>query len=312
MRIELEQNHHPKLLVHYYTAMPRYIEAKTILSTVKNKPDPYFGLSYNMNLYRGCQHGCIYCDSRSECYKLGDLLDIRIKKDAIQILERELRSKRIKGTVGFGSMNDCYMPVEREHQLTRKALQLMIKYKFPVHIITKSDLVIRDIDLLKEISKIYAAVSITITTVSDDLSSIIEPYAPISSRRFEALKQISNAGIYCGITFMPVLPYINDTKENISEMVIKASECGAKYILPFLGLTMRDSQREYLYQQFDRHFPELRRQYSLKFGNNYSCPSPNASELYEIFYDLCKEKGIATQMNFYKPEQPIQQKLNFQ
>ncbi|MCB8965109.1 MAG: radical SAM protein [Bacteroidales bacterium] len=292
--------------------MPRYIDAKTILSTVKAKPDTYFGLSYNMNLYRGCQHGCIYCDSRSECYKLGDLSDIRIKKDAIQILERELRSKRIKGTVGFGSMNDCYMPVEREHQLTRKALQLMVRYKFPVHIITKSDLVTRDADLLKEISKVYAAVSVTITTTDDELSKIIEPNAPVSSKRFEALKQLSAKGIYCGITFMPVLPHITDTKANITEMVNRAADCGVKYILPAFGLTIRDGQREYLYQQFDKHFPSLREKYISEFGNNYNCPTPKANELYGVFYNLCKEKGISTQMNFYRPTQPIQQKLNFE
>lgn len=291
--------------------MPRYIEAKTILSTVKNKPDTYFGLSYNMNLYRGCQHNCIYCDSRSDCYQLGELSDIRIKKDAIQILERELRSKRLRGTVGFGSMNDCYMPIEREYQLTRNALQLMIKYKFPVHIITKSDLVSRDIDLLKEISKIYAAVSLTITTTDDSLSRIIEPNAPISSERFEALRQLSAAGIYCGITFMPILPYINDTSENVTEMVKRAADCGVKYILPAFGLTIRDGQREYMYQQFDKHFPTLREKYTAEFGNNYNCPSPKANELYNLFYKLCKEKGISTQMNFYKPEKSIQQKLNF-
>ena len=292
--------------------MTRYIEAKTILSTVKAKPDTYFGLSYNMNLYRGCQHSCIYCDSRSDCYQLGDLSDIRIKKDAIPILERELRSKRIKGTVGFGSMNDCYMPIEQEYQLTRKALQLMIKYKFPVHIITKSDLVTRDLDLLKEISKIYAAVSVTITTTDDNLSKVIEPNAPVSSKRFEALQQLSSNGIYCGITFMPVLPSITDTTENITEMVTHAADCGVKYILPAFGLTIRDGQREYMYQQFDKHFPNLREQYVSEFGNNYNCPSPRANELYSLFYNLCKKKRISSQMNFYRPTKPIQQKLNLE
>lgn len=299
------------ILAKAISMMPRYIGAKTILSSVKNKPDTYFGLSYNMNLYRGCQHSCIYCDSRSDCYQLGDLSDIRIKKDAIQILERELRSKQLRGTVGFGSMNDCYMPIEREYQLTRNALQLMIKYKFPVHIITKSDLVSRDIDLLKEISKIYAAVSVTITTTDDSLSRIIEPSAPVSSKRFETLRQLSAGGIYCGITFMPVLPYINDTSENVAEMVKMAADCGVKYILPAFGLTIRDGQREHMYQQFDKHFPNLRDKYIAEFGNNYNCPSPNANELYSLFYKLCKEKRISTQMNFYHPEKPIQQKLNF-
>lgn len=292
--------------------MARYIEAKTILSHVKNKPDPYFGLSYNMNLYRGCQHGCIYCDSRSECYQLGDLSDIRIKKDAIQTLERELKSKRVRGTVGFGSMNDCYMPIEQEYQLTRKALELMVKYRLPVHIISKSNLVTRDIDLLKEISKTYAAVSLTITTTNDELSKIIEPHAPPSSKRFEALKQLASEGIYCGITFMPVLPYINDTEENVVDIAQQAADCGANYILASFGLTMRDGQREHLYQQFDKYFPNLRERYSTEFGNNYSCPSANSADLNKTLYFQCRQKHISTQMNFYKPNQPIQQKLIFE
>lgn len=292
--------------------MPRYIDAKTILSSVKHKPDPYFGLSYNMNLYRGCQHGCIYCDSRSECYQLGDLSDIRIKKDAIAILEKELKSKRNRGTVGFGSMNDCYMPVEQEFMLTRAALKLMVKYRFPVHIITKSNLVVRDIDLFDQISRVYLAISLTITTSSDDLSKIIEPNAPVSSKRFEALKKLSSAGVYCGITFMPVLPFINDSKGNVIEMLKMAKDSGASYVIPFFGLTIRDGQREYFYSQLDKYFPMLRERYEKEFGQKYSCASPNSKELYSVFHDKCLEYGISTQMNFYNPENPVQQKLMFE
>src|SRR5204862_216106 len=158
---------------------------KTILSSIKPGADTWFGLRYNMNLYRGCQHGCIYCDSRSDCYKLGDLSDIRIKENALQLLEKELKGKRERGTIGFGSMNDPYMPIEKETELTHNALKIVNRYRFPVHIITKSNLVTRDIDLLKETGKVYAAISITITTVDDKLSKIIEPGAPTSSQRFE-------------------------------------------------------------------------------------------------------------------------------
>jgi len=169
------------------------IQAKSILSRIKN--DSYFGLSYNMNLYRGCQHACIYCDSRSTCYQLGDLSHIRYKGNAIELLNKELYRKRLKGTIGFGSMNDPYMPVERKMQLTRKALEVVKQYRFPVHIITKSNLVTRDIDYLKQISKIYAAISFTITTVDDELARIIEPNAPLPSKRFEALKLLSENNI---------------------------------------------------------------------------------------------------------------------
>ncbi len=283
--------------------MARIVEAKTILANIKAKPDPYFGLSFNMNLYRGCQHGCIYCDSRSLCYKLGDLTDIRVKKDAIQILERELRSKKNRGTAGFGSMNDCYMPVEKEFELTRQALHLMDKYKFPIHIITKSNLVISDIDILQRISKIYAAISFTITTTDDNLARIIEPSAPPPSARFAAIKELSAQGIYCGITFMPVLPFINDTTENVNTMVQKAKESEAKYILPYLGLTLREGNREYLYEKFDAHFPGMKEKYQLHFGNQYNCSSPTAANLYPLLSKLCEQHGISNRMNFYNPPQ---------
>ena len=289
--------------------MHRFIECKTILASVKSKPDPYFGLSYNMNLYHGCQHGCIYCDSRSKCYQLGSLSDIRIKKDAIQILENELRRKKVRGTVGFGSMNDCYMPIEKEELLTVQALELMKRYKFPIHIITKSNLVERDISLLQEISKIYAAVSFSITTADDNLSKIIEPGAPTTSERFLAIKRLSDAGIYCGICFMPILPFINDTLDNVSSIVHMAKECGAQYILSYFGLTIRDGQREYMYQKFDEHFPGMITKYEQEFGFRYNCSSPKANELYAYLSILCERTGITTRMRFYNPRQYIQHTL---
>lgn len=186
----------------------KFIEAKTILSKLK-QTDSWFGITYNMNLYRGCQHGCIYSDTRSECYGIGNISTISIKRNALELLSHELSSKRKnKGTIGTGSMNDPYMPIENRLRLTRQALQLIEKEKFPIHIITKSNLVTRDIDLLQEISKTYAAVSFTITTTDDWLAGKIEPNAPTSSSRFEALKQIADKGIYTGITLIPILPFI--------------------------------------------------------------------------------------------------------
>ena len=196
-------------------AAVQYIEAKSILSKLRQK-DTYFGITYNMNLYRGCQHGCIYCDTRSECYGVGDISRISVKKNALELLAKELASKRKnKATVGTGSMNDPYMPLEKELGITRRALEEIARARFPVHIITKSDLVMRDLDILKEISKTYAAVSLTITTGSDELSRKIEPGAPVSSDRFKALEYLAKNGIYAGVTLMTHLPFINDTQENI-------------------------------------------------------------------------------------------------
>jgi DNA repair photolyase len=283
------------------------IQSKTILSKVK--ADSYFGLTYNMNLYRGCQHGCIYCDSRSTCYQLGPLSHIRYKANALELLEKELRGKKQKGTIGFGSMNDPYMPVEKDLELSRNALKLIAKYKFPVHIITKSNLITRDVDLLGQISKTYAAVSFTITTSDDDLSGIIEPNAPKPSLRFEAIRFLSDNGIYCGMTLMPVLPFINDTEENIRQLLIRAIEAGVQYIIPFMGLTLREGSREYFYQKLEALFPGTKDKYISTYGNRYNCNSPNANDLYKLLYALMKEFNIPSKMVFYKSVETVQQKL---
>ncbi|MCJ7717941.1 MAG: radical SAM protein, partial [Anaerolineales bacterium] len=187
------------------------ITAKTILNHVK-QPDPWFGLKYNMNLYRGCQHQCIYCDSRSDCYRIEDFSKIQVKTNALELLEDVLPRKRIRGTIGFGSMNDPYMPVEREYRLTGKSLEIISTHEFPVHILTKSDLVLRDIDLLKEINGVYTAVSFTITTADDELARILEPGAPLPSLRFQAMRELADAGILTGVTMMPILPFLEDSE----------------------------------------------------------------------------------------------------
>lgn len=287
--------------------MPEPINAISILSRVKS--DDYFGLTYNMNLYRGCQHGCIYCDSRSKCYQLGELSHIRYKESAILLLEKELARKRIKGTIGFGSMNDPYMPAEKKMGLTRKALELLLKYRFPLHLITKSDLVLRDLELLKQISKIYAAISFTITTADDKLAGIIEPNAPSTSKRFEAIRILSENDIYCGITLMPILPFINDTVENITAIAEKAKESGASYIMPFMGLTLREGSREYFYSCIERDFPGLKNKYESIYRNKYVCHSPDSDSLYKKLYFLLEKYGISTKMQFYQEKIPVQLKL---
>lgn len=287
----------------------RTIPAKTILASIKNPPEPFFGGYYNINLYRGCQHSCIYCDTRSDCYKIGDLSDIKVKENALQILEKELKSKKKKGTITTGSMNDPYMPIEKKLELTRNALKLIAKYKFGVHILTKSDLVLRDIDLLKEISKVYCAASFTITTIDDKLSKKIEPFAPVSSKRFEAIKKLSDEGIYTGITLIPTLPYLTDSPENIIAIIKKANECKAKYILFWPGMTLRNSCRDYYYKKLDELFPNLKNKYIKKYGDRYSYNAPNIKELKEIFYQTCKQFKIPTKINVYIEPKEKQMKL---
>jgi len=280
----------------------RYIETKSILSKLREQ-DTWFGITYNMNLYRGCQHGCIYCDTRSECYRIGDISQISVKQNALELLTRELHNKRkSKATIGTGSMNDPYMPIERELQLTRNALQMIASRKFPVHVITKSNLVERDTDILEDISKTYAAVSFTITCAADYLAKKIEPYAPLTSKRYNAMRTLADKGIYTGITLMPLLPFINDTKENIETIIKQAKDSGASYILPMFGVTLRKGSREYFYKALNNEFPAIRAKYESAFGERYMCYSHDYRKLSDTFYDLCTKLGIDTKMKFYKPE----------
>lgn len=281
--------------------MLQYIEAKSILSKIRQQ-DTFFGIAYNMNIYRGCQHSCIYCDTRSECYGIGDISKLAVKKNYFELLTQELSSKRKnRGTIGTGSMNDPYMPVEKELQFIRKALAEIARQRFPVHIITKSDLVIRDTDIIKEISKIYAAVSITITTPHDTLAKKIEPNAPASSNRFKALEHLATNGIYAGITLMPVLPYITDKEKDITTLIKRAKDCGASYIIPIFGTTMRKGSRDYYYTMLDKEFPGIRQQHELTYKDSYECFSPHYKKLNDIFCKYVNELNIASRMEFYSP-----------
>ena len=284
------------------------IHAKTLLATIK-QPDPWFGLKYNLNLYRGCQHQCIYCDSRSECYQIENFSDILVKTNAIELLENELRRKRVKGTIGTGSMNDPYMPLEATHNLTGRALQVIAAHAFPVHIITKGTLVLRDLPVLQDIARTYAAVSMTITTADDELGRQVEPGAPRPSERFAALEKLSAAGIITGITMMPILPFIEDNPENIRLIVQKAANHGAKYILAAFGVTLRDRQREYFYQQLERRFPGLKEKYQRAFANRYNAPARDAHRLETQFKELCATSGIALRMPVYEPRVATQPQL---
>lgn len=288
--------------------MVRQIEARTLLAPVK-QPEPFFGLRYNMNLYRGCQHQCIYCDSRSECYGIDDFADIQVKANALELLPRELAAKRRRGTIGFGSMNDCYMPVEADRQLTRRALELIAARRFPVHILTKSDLVRRDLDLLERIAGVYAAVTFTLTTADDDLAHKLEPGAPPPAARLAAMAELAQAGILTGTSLMPVLPFIEDTDENASAVVEATAKAGGRYVLAAFGMTLRDRQRDHYYAQLDRLFPGLRPRYEATFGDRYECPSPRAAALSRRFEADCRRCGLATRMPVWAGDTAAQLQL---
>jgi len=288
--------------------MIKEITAKVLLNPVK-QPDDWFGLKFNMNLYRGCQHQCIYCDSRSEYYQIENFSDVLVKVNAVELLRNELSRKRVKGTIGTGSMNDPYMPVEAQRNLTGQALQVIAEYRFPVHIITKSDLVLRDLNTIREISQVYAAVTFTITTADDMLGKRIEPGAPSVSARFRAMQILAENGMLTGVTLMPVLPFLEDNVENIRQIVTRAHEAGASYIIPSFGMTLRDRQREYYYRKLDQLFPGLRREYEKEFGYQYRVPANNVIELEKEFHGLCDHFGITTRIPQFQPERGTQMSL---
>ncbi len=272
-----------------------------LLSRLKN-PDPIFGVKYTMNLYRGCEHQCIYCDSRSECYQIEDFSDILVKVNAIELLEKELAGKRQKGVIGTGAMSDAYIPLEAKYNLTRRALVVIARRRFPVHIVTKSDLVLRDLEILREINKVRASVSFTITTADDDLGYKLEPGAPAVSQRFGAMQALAANGILTGVTMMPILPFIEDSEDNIRQIVSRAHDCGARYILPWFAVTLRDRQRVHFYAQLDRLFPGLRERYESTYGERYECTVPNAGRLIALFEELCARYGLATRITPWEPE----------
>ena len=234
-------------------------------------------------------------DSRSKCYGIGHFdRDVLIKVNAIDLLRDELPRKRRKGIIGTGSMNDPYMPLEEKVKLTQRALEVIAEHGFGVHVLTKSDLVLRDVPLLRRIARVGAAVSFTITTIDDGLARKVEPHSPPSSARFRALRALAEEGIETRIALMPVLPFLEDDWDNVSAIVERARECRVRTIIAWFGMSMRDRQRAYFYGRLDELFPGLRAKYEAAYGNDYACPSPNANELAERFTDLCASHGIAT------------------
>lgn len=261
-----------------------YVKAKGILSS-KN----------GMNLYRGCSHGCIYCDSRSTCYHMDHAFeDIEVKENAIELLEYALRHKRKKCMIGTGAMTDPYIPLEMELKTVRKALSLINEYGFGFTVITKSSRILRDLDLLKKINEqTKCVVQMTLTTYDEDLCRKLEPNVSTTKERFQSLKILRDAGIPTVVWLSPILPFINDTPENISGILDMCIEAKVYGIICFgMGLTLREGNREYFYRQLDRLFPRLKEKYIKTYQNQYILKSPNNSHLMRLFHQTCGRHGI--------------------
>ena len=265
-----------------------FVKAKGILS-VQN----------GMNIYRGCSHGCIYCDSRSRCYGFTHAFeDIEVKENAPELLEAALRSKHKKCMIGTGSMCDSYLHIEEELCLTRRCLEVIDRCGFGVAVQTKSARILRDMDLLTSINrKAKAVVQMTLTTYDEALCKIIEPNVSSTKERYEALLAFKKAGIPTIVWLSPILPFINDTEENLRGILSYCADAGVKGIICFgMGVTLRDGDREYFYDALDRHFPGLKQKYVKTFGNAYEIASPDNDRLMAVFHETCERYGIISDM----------------
>lgn len=253
-----------------------------------------------MNIYRGCLHGCIYCDSRSLCYQMNHKFeDIEVKANAVELLENALRRKRNKCMIGTGAMSDPYMPIEEKLGNMRKCLEVIERYGFGVTMITKSTKVLRDLDLLKKINeKSKCVVQMTLTTYDEDLCRIVEPNVETTYERFRALEILHDNGIPTVVWLCPILPFINDTEENIREILDYCVRAKVKGIINFdMGVTLRDGNREYFYKKLDEHFPGLKEKYIRMYGNSYQLSSPNSRQLNMIYKSECIKNGIMCDVN---------------
>lgn len=267
-----------------------FVEAKGILSAHNG-----------MNIYRGCTHGCIYCDSRSRCYGIDHLFeDIEVKQNAPQLLEKALRSKRKKCMIGTGAMCDPYMHCEEELRLTRRCLEIIEHYGFGLAIQTKSNRILRDLDLLKSINeKARCVVQITLTTYDEEMCRILEPGVSTTKERFQVLEIMRENGIPTVVWMTPILPFINDTKENLKGILDYCIRAKVQGIICFgMGMTLREGNREYYYAMLDRHFPGLREKYHKKYGYAYEVNSDKNEDLMHLFTEVCRKEGI-----MYTPEE---------
>ena len=261
-----------------------FVEAKSLLSRQNG-----------MNLYRGCAHGCVYCDSRSACYHFTHAFeDIEVKQNAPALLEEILKKKRQRIVISTGSMSDPYQPCERELQLTRRCLELIDRYGFGASVLTKSDLVLRDVDLFERINRrVKSVLQMTLTVADDRLSRILEPNVCTSTRRYEVLKEFQARQIPTIVWMTPILPFLTDTVENLRRLLDCCFDAGVKGIVCWnAGLTLREGDREYFYRALDRHFPGLSEQYRRLYGNAYELNSPNSAALMRLFHTECEQRGV--------------------
>ena len=269
-----------------------FVDAKGIL-TARNG-------TYGINVYRGCTHGCVYCDARSKCYQFAHRFeDIEVKQNAPELLRNALRSKRKRGMIGTGAMSDPYQHCEEKLGLTKRCLEIIYENGFGATVQTKSDRILRDLDLLDAINRqAKCVVQITLTTYDDALCHILEPHVCDTKRRIEVLEILQDKGIPTVVWLCPVLPFLTDTEENITVILRECVRTGVKGIICFdMGLTLRDGDREYFYAALDRHFPGMKETYIRTYGNAYELPSPKNDRLMRLFTEICIENGM-----LFRPE----------
>lgn len=269
------------------------ITARHLLTPVKGSMEDFFYADWNMNIYHGCSHGCIYCDSRSVCYQLTHFDSIRPKQNAISLLEHELRNKRTSGVITMGSMSDPYNPLEHSLGLTRQALELIRRYRFGAAFTTKSALCVRDTDLLADISRHSPVCArLTITCADDDLCRKIEPNVSLSSERFSAIRTLAMNNVYSGVWLNPLLPYLTDNEQNIRRIIQLTADHGGLFVVCFFGMTLRTGNREYYFNALERDFPGIRRKYLQRYGNAYELTAPDAERLYDTFRNECDKNHL--------------------
>lgn len=278
--------------------MPPSVEtfpAKRLLTPTSYSEEEFYAADYNLNLYRGCNHGCIYCDTRSECYRIDRFDTVRVKKDCIPMLESELRQKKKPGIVSMGAASDPYNAPEEELQITRQALLLLRRYNFGVGIPTKGSLIARDADVLAKMGRAAPVrVSFSITTVDDDLAALIEPGAPSSTKRFQAMGTLAQAGVFTGTWINPMLPFLTDSRENLRAVIAQTADSGGRFAVCHFGMTLRTGNREYFYATLDAQprFRGIKERYADAFGLSYYCSAQSAETLYALFQEECERHGL--------------------
>lgn len=289
-------------------------KAKTVLNKYKYR-DNWFWCKYSINPYRGCQFACNYCDAITEKYLIHKKVEdfsrvIYVKTNAPELLKKELE-KAQKDVVALSGVTDPYQPAERKYDITRKILEVLKDNGFPVHIGTKSDLVLRDADILSEIStNSWCAISFTVTTFDKNLLSLLEPFSPPPERRLEALKKLKEAGIMAGVDFTPIIPYLLDDENNIREVIRKASENGAEYLLPGAGMTLRNNQKTRWLELLKENWPELIEKYEKLYRESRDPSREYLLRINRKTFEICKEFNIKTYVPPPDFERPL--KENFQ